>query len=308
MTDLRDAAADYLGVRRALGFKLIETERLLGQFLDHLDQRDVTTVTTVEALAWATSPTAATPWWWRLRLSVVRGFARHLAAFDPAAEVPPVGLIPAVAPRAKPYWFSDADVAAVMRADGGLQSPLRKATYRTLIGLLAVTGMRVGEAITLNDDDVDLDEGRVVVRGAKFGKSRELVVHPTTTEALVSYRELRQRCCLSPVTTAFFVSTVGTRLHYSNVSVVFRRLASEAGLGSRTPGCRPTLHSLRHSFAMRTVTGWYEAGLDVGPLLPLLSTYLGHTKPADTYWYLTATPELLALAARRLEISSGVSS
>ena len=98
MTDLRDAAADYLGVRRALGFKLIETERLLGQFLDHLDQRDVTTVTTVEALAWATSPTAATPWWWRRRLSVARGFARHLAAFDPAAEVPPVGLIPAVVP------------------------------------------------------------------------------------------------------------------------------------------------------------------------------------------------------------------
>lgn len=308
MTYLADAAAEYLEVRRALGFKLVETERLLGQFLDHLAQQDATTITTVEAVAWSTAPKGATPWWWRQRLGAVRGFARYLAAFDPSVEIPPTGLIPATVPRAVPYLFSDADVVALMSADGGLRSPMRRSTYRTVIGLLAVTGMRVGEAIALNDEDVDLDEGRVVVRGAKFGKSRELVLHPTTTEALSAYRLFRKRCCPRPATTAFFVSTVGTRLHYANLAAAFRRLVRDAGLESPIENCRPRIHSLRHSFAMRTVTGWYADGLDVGTRLPRLSTYLGHAKPADTYWYLSASPELLALAAKRLDLWTEVSS
>ena len=162
--------------------------------------------------------------------------------------------------------------------------------------------MRVGEAIALDDDDVAPDDALVVVRNGKGGKSRELVVHPSTADALSDYRKIRRRLCPRPQNPAFFVSTLGTRLHYSNVLQVFRRLTDEMGLNDKSPtGRPPRLHDLRHRFAIVTLLGWYREGVDVQPRLPLLSTYLGHTNPADTYWYLSATPELLALAARRLE-------
>jgi integrase/recombinase XerD len=301
MTDLRAAVEEYLGLRRALGFKLERAGGLLSGFIDHLEAKGASTVTTELAVEWATGPRQASAWWWQRRLTVVRGFARHLQAFDPATEVPPTGLIDAVPPRATPYLFSDVDVVGLLAAAKRLRPPLRAATYRTLVGLLAVTGMRVSEAINLDDSDVD--DGVVVVRRGKFGKTRQLVVHPSTFDALDEYRRRRRQHCPKPSTDAYFVSTVGTRLLYPNVRAVFQHLTHEVGLASGADGRRPTLHGLRHSFVVNTLARWYAAGLEVGPRLPALSTYLGHARPADSYWYMTATPELLAMAARRLERS-----
>jgi integrase/recombinase XerD len=301
MTGLRAAAAEYLALRRALGFRLAQAERILGGFIDHLEAQGTVTITTSAALEWAVLPSQARPWWWRQRLSVVRGFARYRQASDPSTEVPPAGLIRSPVPRAIPYVFTDADVAVLIQAAGRLRPAPRRAVYQTLIGLLAVTGMRAGEAIGLDDGDVDLEEGLITIRHGKFGKSRELVLHPTTTAALASYARTRRPPCTRPAEPAFFLSAQGNRLPYSTFATVFRQLAREAGLVSAASGRLATPHDLRHSFAVRTLTGWHAAGLEVHPLLPGLSTYLGHSDPAATYWYLSATPELLGQAARRLE-------
>jgi integrase/recombinase XerD len=301
MTDLRATAHEYVMLRRALGFKLERADRLLNDFIDLLEAKGASTVTTDLAVEWATGPRQASAWWWQRRLTVVRGFARHLQAFDPTTEVPPTGLIDAVRPRATPYLFSDADIAAVMAAATRLRPPLRAATYRTVVGLLAVTGMRVSEAINL--DDCDVDDGVVVVRRGKFGKTRQVVLHPSAIEALDAYRRRRREHCPNPGTDAYFVSTVGTRLLYPNVRAVFGQLTHEVGLDRGADGTRPTLHGLRHSFVVNTLARWYATGLEVGPRLPALSTYLGHARPADSYWYMSATPELLGLAVRRLERS-----
>ncbi|MDQ6614476.1 MAG: tyrosine-type recombinase/integrase [Actinomycetota bacterium] len=306
MTDLRTAAAEYLAMRRALGFKLERAEGLLNSFIDHLQARQAATITIELALEWATLPQQASAWWWSQRLGVVRGFARYLQAIDPANEVPPAGLIDAVVPRATPYMFAESDIAALMAAAQGLDPPSRAATYDTVIGLLAVTGMRISEAINLDDGDVDLDDAVIVVRNSKFGKTRELVLHQSVVEALGSYRRKRQHHRPSPASAAFFVSTVGTRLHYCNVIAVFHRLTDQAGIQAGRNKRRPTPHDFRHRFAVTTVVDWYAAGVDIGPRLAALSTYLGHANPANTYWYLSATPELLSLAAQRLETFLGV--
>jgi integrase len=304
MTDLRSAAHEYLAVRRSFGFKLVEAERLLGQFVDYLEEAGAQTVTAALALEWATTPADADPWWWRGRLSVARCFARYLSALDPATEVPATQLLPVKPPRAVPYMYSEADVVALMAAARRLTPPLRAATYSTFIGLVAVTGMRGGEAVALDDGDVDLAEGVITIRHAKFGKSRELVVHPSTVRALEDYRATRRRCCPQPNSPAFFVSTKATRLHYSNVDLFFRRLTQEVGLPRAGVPGRARVHDLRHRFAVSTVVGWYAAGLDVESRLAVLCAYLGHAKPSDSYWYMSATPELLRQAARRLEASS----
>ena len=303
MPDITAAPSENLALRRALGFRLVQPGRMLASFASYLHEQDAERITTRIALQWAVLPAGTSRWWWQQRLSVARGFARYLQAFDPATEVPPPGLIISPAPRVSPRAFRDAEVASLMAAAGELAHPLRAATYRALIGLVAVTGCRVGEAIALDDGDVDPGERVIVIRNAKFGKHRQLVIHPTTAAALAGYAQAREQHCPRPRTTAFFVSTRGTRLHYPNAAALFRRLAAQAGLGDRD-GRLPTFHSLRHSFAMTTLAGWHEAGIDAEPLLPVLSAWLGHAGPAGTYWYLTATAELLGRAARRLEDSA----
>jgi integrase len=236
---------------------------------------------------------------------MVRGFAAYLETLNPATEVPPRSLLPGRSRRATPYLFSDDEVQGLMAAAGALRTPLRAATYATLIGLLAVTGMRVGEAIRLDRADVDLLEGLLTVRDSKFGKSREVALHATTTEALRGYAHRRDEECPRPAAPSFFVSIAGTRLIYTNVQHVFAGLTVAAGITRRSASCRPRLHDLRHSFAVTTVLGWYRDGVDVEPRLPLLSTYLGHADPGSTYWYLSAAPELFAIAAQRLEHALG---
>lgn len=301
MSSLRDRAEDYLRMRRALGYKLEIQGLLLGGFVSYLEEVDAVTVTIENAVAWATLPAGADPSYWAGRLSVVRQFARHLQTIDPACEVPPAGLLPYRSPRAIPYLYETAEITALMDAAGQLQPPLLAANYRTLIGLLSVTGMRLGEAIRLDRVDVDDRHQLLRILDSKFGKSREVVLQDSTMNALRDYGRLRDERFPQPRCEAFLVSTRGTRLRKTCIHHMFARLVRAAGLTPRSPGCRPRLHDFRHGFAVRTLLEWYRDGLDVQARLPLLSTYMGHVDPASTFWYLTAAPELLALVADRLD-------
>jgi integrase/recombinase XerD len=298
---LRQRAEQYLAMRRALGYKLVDTEHLLMQFIDHLERSGAATITTAAAVAWATSSARAKPRWQQRRLSVVRGFARHLHALDPSGEVPPAGLLRCFEDRPVPHLYSDSEISALIAAASSMSSqPLRAATYCTLIGLLAVTGIRVGEAARLNRNDVGLDTGVLTIVDSKYGKSRQVLLHDSTVAALRDYSVLRDATTGSDHETALFVSTRG-RLLVNTIDYTFAGIVDAAGI-STAPGDRhPRVHDLRHSFAIRTLLDWYRAGADVQAQLPLLSTWMGHISPASTYWYLQAAPELLALAAQRLD-------
>ncbi len=300
MSALAEAAADYLALRRRLGHDMADVARLLPRFVDYLEQTGATTVTIAAAVAWSTEPDvdpASTVW--PRRMTAVRGFARHMAGIDPATEIPPVGLVPMRQRWTQPFLFSTGDVQRLLAATSLIRWRLPAATHYTLIGLLAVTGMRVGEALKLDDADIDWVEGVLSVRESKFGKSRLVPLSPTTLDALRSYMAIRDGLVVRCVP-ALFVSVRGNRTIYACVQETFRRLCRTAGVGTDAPR-RPRLHDLRHSFAVNTLIGWHRAGENVDARLPALSTYLGHRDPRSTYWYLSAAPELLALAARRIE-------
>jgi integrase len=300
MNRLRDQVADYLRLRRALGYKLIEHERFLTQFLDYLDQTGASTITVENALSWAKFPVNASPNWHAARLSAVRGFAAWAHIFDPAIAVPPPGVLPLRTSRATPYLYSQQQIHALIDAAAELVPAQRAATFQTLIGLLVVTGMRVGEAIRADVCDLDLPSGALIVRGTKFGKSRRLPLHPSVVDAMSGYLRLRNQHP-TVTTAALLVSTTGARLSYNPVHRTFKKLTTTTGIRARSPICRPQLHDLRHTFAVNTLLEAYRTGADPATRLPLLSTYLGHTEPANTYWYLHSAPELLAMAAARLD-------
>ena len=304
MSGLSQALDDYLTVRRSLGYKLERAESFLSNFVNYVEAQGSSFVTTNLALAWATLPTKAEPNWKAERLCVVRGFAKYRHAFDPRTELPSQGLLPFRKKRKTPYLYSDKDIEELLNACTGICTPLKACTYVTLIGLLAATGMRVGEAIALDRADIDWPNKLLVVRDSKFRKSREIPIHPTTIEALRTYARTRDQVFPSLRTPSFFVSQAGTRLIYNNVHANFLTLVRRAGLSERRPR-RPRIHDLRHTFALNTLLSWYKAGVNVESRLPLLSTYLGHVCPTNTYWYLTATPELLRLAAERRESVRG---
>lgn len=309
MSALRGAAADYIAIRRAVGFKLRRAEGLLASFVDFLEAEQATRVTTQLALRWATLPAGATPGWWNSRLCVARGFARHMSAIDPATEIPPAGLLVRLGPgscRAEPYLYSPAEVSALMAAARSIRSRFVAATCETLIGLLAVSGLRIGEALRLDAGDLDWARGVLIIRDAKFNRSREVPLHQSTLDALRAYARLRDQRYPQPRSGSFFVTRSGRRLSYSTIREHFEHLARKAGLQPRSARCRPRLHDFRHGFACATLEDWYRTGADVQAKLPLLSTYLGHIDPISTYWYLSGKPELLALAASRLEASLGV--
>lgn len=301
MSALRDAVAEYLAVRRSLGFKLVRTESLLNSFVEFMDAHGGETVTVDLAVAWATNTPTPSPGSWGFRLNTVRVFARYQQAIDPATEVPPTDLLPARGGRATPHLFSVDEIARMMAAASEVVGTrFRAATFATLIGLLAVSGMRLGEALGLDRDEVDLDAAILTVHG-KFDRTRHLPLHATTVDALRSYARRRDR--RSPTATTFFVTNIGTRLSHQRFYPVFNRIVAQAGITATAT--KPTPHHLRHSFAVRTLIGWYRDGHDVDARLPLLSTYLGHSNPANTYWYLSAAPELFALVGRRLEATLG---
>jgi integrase len=302
---LRQVLADYLAVRRALGYTLARPAKLLDQYLAYVESRHEAHLRLETMLAWATLPPGADRYWAAYRLSIVRRFAIHVHAIDPTTEVPAADVLPWRHARATPYLYTDHELRALSAAADSLRTPHRTATFRTLLGLLAVTGMRVGEALALDRGDIDATEHVLTIRLTKFGKSREVPVHPSTVDALQAYVRRRDRPRGAARTPAVLVSTAGTRLLYTNVQCTFHRLVRCAGLTARSAACRPRLHDLRHRFAVRTLLEAYERGLDPDVQLARLSTYLGHVDPNATYWYLSAAPELLLVAGARLDRSLG---
>jgi integrase/recombinase XerD len=296
--DLSRHVADYLRLRRALGFKLVNEGVILPQFAAFLQKAGQSTVTAQAAIAWAQQPRGVNPINWVHRLGAVRGFARYLQTIEPATEIPPSDVFTRPVCRADPYQYTPDDVRRLLTATRGLRPALRAATYETLFGLLGVTGMRIGETLVLRREDVDLQQGVVTVHGPKGGHMRLVPLHPSTTQALRSYAQLRDRLRPSPRADTFFVSIRGTRLHYGCVRTTFIELTTVVGL--RTTGVKPRIHDMRHSFAVTQLLDWYRSGADVAGRMPILSTYLGHVNPAGTHWYLSAVPELMQLAAQRL--------
>jgi integrase/recombinase XerD len=298
---LREALADYLRLRRRLGFEMPQDGRLLEGFVEFLERAGAERITTELALGWARLPTVAHPHRWRQRLSVVRGFARHLATLDPASEIPSKDLLPGHRPRIAPYVYAEWEIAALIAAAGRLTPPLRAARHQTLIGLLAVTGMRPGEALALDRQDVDLRRGLVHVRAGKQKRQREVPLHQTTVRALRNYARLRDARFPEPTTPAFFIGARGRRMPREELNRTFIKLIREVGLDGRGARARPRPHDLRHALAVHTILDWLDAGEDIDRRMPLLSTFLGHVDPASSYWYLEAVPELLERISRRLE-------
>lgn len=301
MSTLAEHAQNYLTIRRALGFKLVGEGQLLAEFVACAEAAGQRTITTRFALEWAKRPASGSRNYLSRRLRAVRGFARYLYTIDPACEIPPLELLPASKYRPTPYLYRDEEVIALIAAAGALRPALRAVTFQMLIGLLACTGLRIGEAIRLDREDFDRSNRLLTIRDSKFGKSREVLLHPSTVNALEEYAEIRDRLCPRPKQRSFFITTRGTRFCHPTVYAPFRSLLEHAGVSHPSPHRRVRIHDLRHSFAVKTLLGWYRDGGDVAARMPLLSTYMGHVDPAATFWYLSAAPELLALAAERLE-------
>lgn len=302
MTTLRKAAKDYLRLRRALGFKLHEAGLMLTSFLAFCEKEGAAVITAELAHRWAVISNGSLAWVAR-RLQVVRDFAIYRQTSDSRTEVPAKDLFPYRRHRKTPYLYSDEEIKQLLQAARKLPpgQGLRHQTYATLFGLLAATGLRVGEALALDNGDVDGQMGMLVIRQSKFCKSRLVPVHASTLGRLRQYQEDRDQIYLAPKTSAFFVSEGGWRLPYSTVRNLFRRLCKQLDLQGSSTSRRPRIHDLRHRFAVNTLIRWYREGVDVERRLPRLSTYLGHGTCEHTYWYLTAVPELLRLATERLE-------
>jgi integrase/recombinase XerD len=306
MNTLREALRDYLELRRGLGFKLHDAGLQLPRFVDLLEQRGERHITSRLALEWAQQSRAAQPAEWARRLGYVRGFARYRSASDAATEVPAAGLLPHRSTRARPYVYSEQEIDRLLSAALTLptawpSTPLRPWLFHCLLGLLSVTGLRIAEALNLQLRDVDLDRAVLTVRAAKRGRSRLVPLHPSTAHVLGQYLRLREHALGARGSEHVFVSNTGGRLDGGAVHRTFYALSRQVGL--RAPGAShgPRLHDLRHRFAVQTLLHWYASGEDVTRRLPVLSTFLGHVHVADTYWYLSAQPELMAQAMVRLE-------
>ena len=302
MKSLKTSVKEYFALRRSFGYKLIAQERLLESFLIFLRQHNADYITTNLALQWAKSPKNAEAVTWAQRLTTVRLFARYRSVEDPRTEIPPPNLLSRQTHRAIPYIYSDEEINLLLTACHSLYSKgLRHHTYYTFFGLLAVTGCRVGELIALDRDDLNRDKKLLMIRETKFRKSRLVPLHHSTFEQLDKYEELREQFCTQPKANNFFLSEEATQLTDSSVRRAFTWLSKQISIRRNADSAGPRIHDIRHTFAVKTILRWYQNGSDVNQKMPLLSTYLGHTKPSNTYWYLTGTPHLLALAASRLE-------
>ena len=304
MTTLRVAVQQYLTLRRGLGFKLHEAGKALPKFVTFLEHKHTSVITARLALAWAQQPSTVQPVEWARRLSWVRGFARYRSATDPCTEIPPNSLLPYRPKRARPYLYSQQEIRSLLRAALKLpdKDELRPWTYYCLLGLLSVTGLRLGEARTLELQDVDLQARLLTIRGAKFGKSRLVPLHGSTCRVLAEYLERRTRHWAGRAVSSYlFVSNWGNRMDAGEIHRRFYALSRQIGLRGPTDSHGPRLHDLRHRFASLTLLRWYRAGGDAERRLPILSTYLGHVHVSDTYWYLNSWPELMREAMVRLE-------
>ena len=290
-------------LRRGLGFKLVQHPARLEEFASFLERKGDAPITTELALEWATLPAPHQPCQWTARLTTVRGFAQYWSATDPTTEVPPLGLLPYRPNRARPYFCSDQEIQQLLDAAKARPScdPLRPGTYHCLFGLLAVTGLRLGEALNLRPGDMDWSEGILTIRGAKFGKSRLAPLHASTCRILSDYAKRRDRRFGARPEAHFFGNKNGNRLDKGEVYRTFHALSRQIGLRAAGGSRGPRLHHFRHRFAVETLLRWYRNGEDPQRRLPVLSTYRGHAHVTDTYWYWTGTPELLGAAGKRLE-------
>jgi integrase len=307
MSALRRALKRYLRMRRGVGYRYNTEARHLDEFVAFMEAAQATVITRKLAMDWITQAQRTS---WPQRLSAVRGFARHLSSFEPDTETPPAGIFPSPK-RARPYIYTAQQIERLLEAtlSWGQARDLNPWTYHCLFGLLAATGMRLGEAISLRRADVDIPAEILTLRDTKGGKDRLVPVHPTVTQALADYAARRDACPACRKSPWFFVLRQGQRLRPQYAQRVFTGVLRRIGLRDPEPRSRgPRLHDLRHSFAVTTLLRWYRAGEDVGRLLPTLSTYLGHSKIRDTYWYLSACPELMGQAASRLEARWGTAS
>jgi integrase len=302
MTPLGQAIQDYLALRRSLGFKLRDAGICLEKFAAFLEARGTSHITTALALEWLQQSPSAQLSTWAQRLGHVRNFALHHKANDPETEIPPPGLLPFRANRARPYLYSEEEIARLLQCALDLPpAGLRPWTYHCLLGLLSVAGLRIGEAIRLQLEDVNLQEGLLTIRGTKFGKSRLIPIHRSTQEVLEQYRVRRERFLEGRSASAFFISSRGNPLDIGDIHRTFYKLSRQVGLRAADASHGPRLHDFRHRFAVETLLRWYRSGEDAERRLPVLSTYLGHVHVADTYWYLSTCPELMGLAVARLE-------
>jgi len=302
MNTLRESVQDYLAMRRSLGFKLHDAGIGLQEFVAFMEQRHASYITTSLALKWAQKPTLQ-PTEWARRLSFVRGFARYRSAIDPQTQVPPNRLLPYRPHRAKPYLYISEEIEHLLQAALNLSSAatLRPWTYHGLLGLLSVSGLRISEALNLKVADIDLNEGVLTIRGAKFGKSRLVPLHYSTQQVLADYLSRREHFLAGRSASYVFITGRGNRLDGGDVRRTFYALSRQIGLRAPTASHGPRLHDFRHRFAVETLLQWYRRGEDVEQRLPLLSTYLGHVHPSDTYWYLSLCPELMGLSVKLLE-------
>jgi len=302
MKSLQDHLSEYIAARRALGTGLREAARTLGQFIEFLGHKAAKFITVPLALEWSKQSKNVQPATWARRLSMVRQFARWLNVLEPRHEVPPPRLLNVRHRRNKPHIYSDTQIVQLMDAAAALRSSrrMKPLTLKTLIGLLAATGLRPGEAAALADRDVDLRAGILIIRDSKFGKSRQIPIHASTVVALEYYARQRDRFIPQRCSSAFFVSDAGTALDLRTVRRWFCKISAACGLRKPLEGKRcgrgPRLQDCRHTFATRRLTEWYRAGLNVTVQMPKLTAYLGHSSVGCTYWYIEAVPELLQLA------------
>jgi integrase/recombinase XerD len=299
-TDLRQAAADYLRLRRSLGYRLIDHDWLIEQFLDHLKARGNTRITVADALTFAQAPATTSRRWHAQRLAVIRGLAVHVRATDPrAAEVIPPDLIHGRLSRRIPYLYSPEQVRALMTGARTLRPPILAASVSTWVGLMAVTGMRTCEARCLDVQDLAVD-GQVLAVTGKYGKRRLLPLHPSTVQQLLTYLRLRDGVASTPHAGPLLVGCRGGRLNKNTIQMAFRQIADAVGLAARPGTAAPRLYDLRHTFAVNSLIDAHRDGADIDARVAALATYLGHVEPANTYWYLTASPELMALVRERM--------
>jgi integrase/recombinase XerD len=305
MTSLRSAVDQYLALRRGLGFKLQRHESYLHAFAAYMDQQAAETLTVQIALDWAQLPRHTSQVNRAARLNVVRDFAKYFVTIDPRTEVPPAGMLKGTPTRSVPYIYPESELIALIEEARRLTPAggLRPWTYATLFGLICATGMRVGETTALDDGDVDLSNALITIRKSKFGKTRKIPIHPSTQEELHAYVKRRRRMGLRSIDGSFFISDRGSRLKGGNVREAFVTASCHIGLRVRTKrfGHGPRLHDIRHTFAVRALTNWHRTGVNVQPRLPALAAYLGHTNISDSYWYLSAVPELLDAVNERLD-------
>jgi integrase len=306
MSTLTQRLDDYLVVRRSLGYDLSHSARVLRRFTAFADREGRDHITIDLFLRWKAAYGNADNNTWSARLGMVRVFAQWLQAHDGRTEVPPAGLIAGKPRRARPYIYSDKEIVAIVTRAAALRSryELRGWTCSTLYGLIAVTGLRINEALQLDDHDADLEAGVITVRRGKNGRARFVPITASVVDRLSIYRHERVRL-LGASAGAFFRTDDGRRLSEGNARYNFAVVSQAIGLREPQRFCRtgrgPRIHDLRHTFAVRTIIAWYRKGLDPDREMSKLSTYLGHARPEDTYWYIEAVPELLRLASERAE-------